>query len=436
MNTGFLYILRISFLLFFSGGVKQNQKLNEEELFYPLLVNKFYQQTQNNLFWFAASSAGKELRQALINVIDSSTSYNLIAQPYHNKVLKENIEKIPSDTISLMKTDRIFTDAAIACIKDIYGGYKITPWVTYDQVSSKFTNSDNDYLVSCLSNVQSSVDLINLVNLLQPQDKGYNILKQGMKLEKEKTDKEKIQKLTISLNYFRWIHHFPLPKCIVVNIASAYLRYYENDSVKLLMKVVVGKPSTPTPRFAAYCDQVILYPYWNVPRNITLNELLPQFKRNPSSIDAMNMQVIDANGKIINHYKLNWSSFSSKYFPYSLRQSTGCDNALGVIKFNLTSPYGVFLHDTNNKTAFFSGYRYYSHGCIRIEQPMELANYLLQNRIDTTFLQACYREQKPVPLIPDAAVPVFVVYMPAEVYLSGRIMYYKDVYSLLKNNSR
>ena len=431
-STGFFYVLGISFILFFFWGENQNPKLNEEELFYPLLVNKFYQQNQNKLFWFTASSVSKELRQALITVLDSSISYTLIAQPYHYKELKENIEKIPSDTIPLMKIDRIFTDAAIAGIKDIYGGYKITPWVSYDQVSSKFVNYDNDYLVSCLRDVQSPVELINLAKLLQPQEKEYKILKQGLKLEKEKADKEKIQKLTISLNYFRWIHHFRLPQCIVVNIASAYLRYYENDSVKLLMKVVLGKPSTPTPRFAAYCDQVILYPYWNVPRNITLNELLPKFKRNPSAIDAMNMQVIDANGKIIDHYKLNWSSFSSKYFPYSVRQSTGCDNALGVIKFNLTSPYSVFLHDTNNKTAFFSGLRYYSHGCIRIEQPIELANYLLQNKLDTAFLQACYRDQKPVPLALDTAVPVFVTYMPTEVYPSGKIMYYKDVYGLLK----
>jgi murein L,D-transpeptidase YcbB/YkuD len=331
-----------------------------------------------------------------------------------------------------MKADRIFTDAAIASIKDIYCGYKTSPWVTYDEISPKFSNYDNQYLLSCLSDIQSPIELTNLLNLLQPPEKEYKILRQGMKLEKEKADIDKIQKLTLSLNYFRWIHHFRFSKCIVVNIASAYLRYYENDSVKLFMKVVLGKPSTPTPRFAAYCDQVILYPYWNVPRSITINELLPRFKRNPAGIDAMNMQVINANGKIVNHYKLNWSSFNSKYFPYRLRQSTGCDNSLGVIKFNLTSPYGVYLHDTNNKIAFFSGFRYYSHGCIRIEQPIELANYLLQNRLDTAFLQACYRDQKPVPLNPDAAVPVFVTYMPTEVYPSGKIMYYKDVYSLLK----
>lgn len=433
-KSGFFYPFFTGFLLFFFGEVKQYQiqESNERELFYPLLVNKFYQQNQNRLFWFAASCESKELRQALINIIDSSVSYNLIAQLYHYKVLKENTKKIPSDSISLIKTDRIFTDAALACIKDIYGGYKITPWVTYDEISPVFTIKDDDYLLNCLSQIHSSIELIKFINLLQPQEREYNLLKQELKYQKQQNDKDKIQKLNISLNYFRWIHHFKFNKNIVVNIASAYLRYYEYDSVKLLMKVVVGKPSTPTPRFAAYCYQAIMYPYWNVPRSITLNELLPKFKKNPSTIDAMNMQVIDANGKIVNHYKLHWSLFNKQYFPYSLRQSTGCDNALGVIKFNIASPYGVYLHDTNNNTAFLSGYRYFSHGCIRIEQPIELGNHLLNNRLDTAFLQACYKDQKPIPLTLDTAVPVFVVYMPAEVYPSGKIIYYKDIYNLIK----
>ena len=235
-----------------------------------------------------------------------------------------------------------------------------------------------------------------------------------------------------SLNYFRWIHHFRFDKSIVINIASATLRYYEDDSVKLKMKVVVGKPATKSPRFAAYCNQLILYPYWNVPSSIALNELLPKFKRNPSVIDAMNMQVIDGNGKVVDHYKMNWHRYNKNYFPYRFRQSTGCDNSLGVIKFNITSPFSVYMHDTNNKTAFLSGYRFYSHGCIRLEQPIELGNLLLNNRLDTTFLQSCYKEQLPVPIDLLKPIPVFVIYSMAETDSIDRVKYYKDVYGLLK----
>jgi murein L,D-transpeptidase YcbB/YkuD len=146
----------------------------------------------------------------------------------------------------------------------------------------------------------------------------------------------------------------------------------------------------------------------------------------------MNMQVIDRNGTVLDHHKMNWKNYSSKNFPYRFRQSTGCDNSLGVIKFNITDPYSVYLHDTNNKIAFFSGYRYYSHGCIRVEQPIELANVLLTGRADTSFLNACYKQQVPVPVDLLKPVPVFVIYSTAATDASGKIKYYKDIYGLLK----
>ncbi|MGH2566409.1 MAG: L,D-transpeptidase family protein, partial [Ginsengibacter sp.] len=225
---------------------------------------------------------------------------------------------------------------------------------------------------------------------------------------------------------------FKFEKWIVVNIASATLRYYESDSIKLRMKVVVGKPSTRTPRFAAHCNQVVFYPYWNVPASIALNELLPEFKRNPGDVDALNMQVLDLKGNIIDYHKLNWKNYSKAYFPFRIRQSTGCDNSLGVVKFNLTSPFSVYLHDTNNKTAFLSGLRYYSHGCIRIEEPIELANYLLPGKVDSKFLEACLKDQKPVMLDLPEPVPVFVIYQTVEVNLKNQMKYYKDIYRLLR----
>jgi murein L,D-transpeptidase YcbB/YkuD len=210
------------------------------------------------------------------------------------------------------------------------------------------------------------------------------------------------------------------------------LRYYEEDSMVLFMKTVLGKTATPTPRFAAYFNEVILYPYWYPPASIIFNELLPKIKKNPSIIDSWNMQVVDKNGKVLNYHTLNWSSFHAGNFPYILRQSTGCDNSLGIIKFNINSPYGVYLHDTNNKTAFLSGLRFYSHGCIRIEEPIKLGNHILHEKLDTAFLQSCFKEQKPIPVLLDNPVPVFVVYMMAEADPAGKIRYYRDIYNLLK----
>lgn len=405
-----------------------------EKLIYPLLTAKFYQQNNQQLFWFTADTGSAALRQSLKTVIDSCINIGLDKDKYHyNEIVATSAGKFAlEDSAAAMNNDKIFTDAAIALCKDIYQGKNISSWINYDEVSLKYADADNEYLLKSIAAAYSDIVLVQFIISLEPVEKEYTLLKQELKIQLQKKAALPIKQLTTSLNYFRWIHHFKFDQCIVVNIASATLRYYENDSIKLQMKVVVGKPSTKTPRFAAHCNQVILYPYWNVPTSIALNELLPKIKRRPGAIDDMNMQLVDGNGKVINHYIVNWKSISRNYFPYRLRQSTGCDNSLGVIKFNVTDPYSVYLHDTNNKTAFLSGYRYYSHGCIRVEEPVELGNLLLNNRLDTNFLKACYKEQKPMPVDLITPIPVIVIYSLAETDKADKIRYYKDVYSLLK----
>ncbi len=410
----------------------QQDTANDEKLLYPELVSKFYRMKGDSLFWFYPGNEKRLLRQQLLSIIDSAWYLGLIAKTYHSVELQLLPGSNATDSVTIHKADRLYTDAAMAVIKDIYEGYKMPPWVGYDQLSANCADTDNEYLLNCLLNVQTADQLMLSVKLLEPVHKNYVALKQEFKKQKEKKSTDTVAGLQKSMNYYRWIHHFQFDQFIVINLPSARLQYYEKDSLLLDMKIVVGKPSTPTPGFATVCDQAILYPYWYVPRSITFGEYLPKIKNNPSWLDAHNMQVIDGTGKVVNHHKLAWASFHSGYFPYIIRQSTGCDNALGVIKFNIVTPYGVYLHDTNNKTAFLSAYRYYSHGCIRIEDPMALGNRLLANKLDTNFLQSCFKEQKPVNLLLEKPVPVFTVYMTAVGDTSGKVRYYKDVYKLMK----
>jgi L,D-transpeptidase YcbB len=412
--------------------IESNDTIADENLLYPSLVNQFYQLNRNNLFWISEQKDKEDLRQQLFTSIDTAWYFGFIDKKYHLEELKMYAAAIPSDSLGLLKADRLYTDAAIALCKDIYQGFKMSPWVGHDQLSDKYADADNEYLLKCLLAIKTSDHLKRTIDILEPAHKEYLVLKQELQKQKDKKASDSIVFLQVSMNYYRWIHHFRFEKFIVVNLAAARLQYYEKDSLVLDMKTVVGKPSTPTPRFATVCDQVILYPYWYVPRSITFNEYLPRIKNNPSWLDGNNMQVIDGTGKIINHHTLNWASFHTGYFPYIIRQSTGCDNALGVLKFNIITPYGVYLHDTNNKTAFLSASRYYSHGCMRLEEPLELGNYLLNGKLDTTYLQSCFKEQKPIPVFLEKPVPVFAVYMPAVADSKGRVRYYKDVYKLIK----
>ncbi len=408
----------------------QKNKPQQENLLYPSLVNRFYEINGGKLFWFA--SQNEALREMLLSVIDSASQAGLIVKKYHYVELKLYAATITFDSVAIAKADRLYTDAAIAMFKDIFQGYKDSPWVEYDQLSDKYKDADNEYLLHRLLEIRTASQLQQSADSLEPLHKDYTVMRNELKKQKEKNNTDTVRLLSLSMNYYRWIHHFRFDRFIIINLAAARLQYYEKDSLIFDMKAVVGKPATPTPRFATICDQIILYPYWYVPRSITFNEYLPKIKNNPAWLDAHNMQVIEGSGKILDHHKLNWSSFHAGYFPYIIRQSTGCDNALGVIKFNIITPFGVYLHDTNNKTAFLSASRYYSHGCMRLEEPIDLGNRLLNGKLDTTFLKSCFMEQKPVPVLLEKPVPVFVVYMPATADGNSRVRYYKDVYKLIK----
>jgi murein L,D-transpeptidase YcbB/YkuD len=242
----------------------------------------------------------------------------------------------------------------------------------------------------------------------------------------------RMDRLVISVNYYRWIRALVQSRpVILVNIPAAYLKVYKGNSVLLEMRMVVGKPSTPTPTLTSTVTEVILYPYWVVPHSIIANEMLPTLRSNPGYIDAGNYQVLDRRGKIVDHRKINWSAVSASNFPYIIRQSTGCDNALGLLKLNFYNPFTVYLHDTPSKSLFMTKRRYYSHGCMRMEKPMELGHMVLGNNqvaIDTLEDKGCLRNQSPVYVPAEHKMPVIVWYNPVDIDPRGQVVFYEDVY--------
>lgn len=245
----------------------------------------------------------------------------------------------------------------------------------------------------------------------------------------------RLKQLVISVNYYRWLHCLAEQQpVIVVNIPATILKVYHENKVILEMRVIVGKKSTSTPTLASKVEQVVLYPYWHVPYSIATKEILPAVKRNPGYINTYNYQVLNMNGKIMDPYSINWHALSAGYFPYLIRQSTGCDNALGLIKLDFYSPFGVYLHDTPGKGLFMLNKRFFSHGCMRMEKPMELGHLVLKDHaaaIDTLEQKGCLRNQSPIFVPADEKMPVIVWYNPAGIDASGRILYFEDVYGKL-----
>jgi L,D-transpeptidase YcbB len=393
------------------------------------LVSRFYDANNQKLFWLAEDGSETKKLGYYLDYVRNSFYLGLDSNKYlvGNDSAKEG--ELNDD---LIKRDYHITDKAISLCLDIIKGPRIPSLINSDEISALYQSENEHKLLSGLNLSKTTQELTGFIESLQPKDSSYFILLDELRKNTLPFDSAKVNQLISAIQLLRWINYFHLKRFVIVNIPSASLAYIENDSVKIAMKVVVGKPSTRTPRFSAFCNEVILYPYWNVPTKIAVNEFLPIFKKNYTLVGAMNMQIVDGFGNIVDPAGLNWKSFSKSYFPYRIRQSTGCDNALGVMKFNLTSPFDVYLHDTNIKSAFESPRRFYSHGCIRVEKPLELARYFLHDRLDTTLLLSCLRNQQPTVLKLEEKVPVFVIYTCIYFGAGDKLLYYKDVYDLLK----
>jgi L,D-transpeptidase YcbB len=290
---------------------------------------------------------------------------------------------------------------------------------------SVLKTDDKKIIIEKVRKAQGLFDLLNDGTLRSTTIEAFNV-----------PLKQRIEELKIGLNYLRWTEQIrQTSSVLLLNIPSAYLMIYDKGRVVLDSKVIVGKPSTPTPTLTSTVTQVILYPFWNVPYKIATAELLPSVKRDIGFLEAGNYQVLNNNGRVLDPYKINWKNLSVSYFPYHIRQSTGCDNALGLVKFEFYNPFTVYLHDTPNKGLFSFNKRYFSHGCMRVEKPVELAHLLLgRNRIaiDTLTAKGCLYQQAPKPVAVEIELAVMIIYSTVWYNREGEVKFFDDVYGKLK----
>ena len=158
-------------------------------------------------------------------------------------------------------------------------------------------------------------------------------------------------------------------------MAGFELEVIEGERTVLEMRVVVGKNYKKTPMFSDAIKYVEFNPYWNVPTSIVEDTLKSRFAKNSTQAAAEGFEVLQGDGALPVS-AINWNQFASKSVPFSVRQRPGKDNALGQMKFMFPNKYNVYLHDTNSKALFDKTVRTFSSGCVRLQKPHQLANYL------------------------------------------------------------
>ena len=244
----------------------------------------------------------------------------------------------------------------------------------------------------------------------------------------------RVSQIEFNLERWRWLPKKLGRSHVVVNIADFALHAIENEEPVLKMRAIVGKPFQQTPVFSSKIVYIVLNPYWEVPHSIATKEILPKLRQDPDYLQREHMRVLQTvNGKrqVVNPATIDWYAVSKDQFPYQLRQDPGPANALGSIKFYLPNRYHVYLHDTPNKSLFSQTVRCFSHGCVRLEKPFDLAAHLLKDQPDWTQQRIIetLRRDKDHRITLTTPVPIYVVYWTAWVDAHGTIHFRNDVYS-------
>lgn len=239
---------------------------------------------------------------------------------------------------------------------------------------------------------------------------------------------DRIATMELNLERRRWMQDDLGDLYVFVNLADQYLKVVEGDRTIHTAATVVGKPYSRTPVFTEMMKYVVINPDWTIPSSIARNEYLPKLKKSPGSLAADNIRVYAGEARI-DPYTINWTNVSPSSFRYKLRQDPGPGNALGVIKFMFPNPYNVYIHDTPSKGLFARSSRVFSHGCMRVENPIDLGAVILGSQGWTADrIRAVVASGKKTVVSLDKPIPVHVTYLTAWVNKDGSVHFRNDVY--------
>lgn len=389
------------------------------------LVSAFYQSVDHELVWNQPKHKG----DTLVMFIRKIRYYGLLPQDYHLQEITSAIDRL--------RRDILLTDAFFEIVRHLRSG-KLNP-------NPKRADSLD---IALLLDAVITGRIREAMLSQEPDFAGYRTLKKGLQalldraapeehnrlLQGETYDSMPLDKnlriVEINLERWRWESASFGNKFIYVNIPSLLIQVILNDSPVIESRAIVGKPLKPTPILSSSVQCFVTYPYWHVPRKISVEEFLPTIQKDTSFISRNNFEVLDRKGNVLDARSVEWKRFHKNNFPVVLRQREGPDNSLGIIKFYFDNPFAVYLHDTNAPYLFRNKNRALSHGCIRMEKAVALAHYLVTNEIGKTsrrvekYLRERLRHTVNLPV----SVPIHIRYFTAE-FRDGQINYFEDIYN-------
>jgi len=247
----------------------------------------------------------------------------------------------------------------------------------------------------------------------------------------------KFKRIAVNMDRYKLLPDTLPHQYIWVNLPGFYMQLWNDDTVALESKVVVGKPLTRTPLLTSKITDMVTYPQWTIPESIIAKEVLPGLKKDTNYLRKKGYSLINDKGDEVFTSSVKWARYT-KGIPYKVVQGSGDDNALGILKFNFNNKYSVYMHDTNQRYFFARTARALSHGCVRVQQWDKLAHFLIANdsvnasatanTFKTDSLKAFLKRKEKHVIPVRTKIPVFIRYVGCT-GINGRVKFYDDIYN-------
>ena len=297
-----------------------------------------------------------------------------------------------------------------------------------DVHSNWLTDSKKEDLSARLADAIATNSVRASLEDLAPSHPQYKGLQAALALEQENPT-GRADVIRMNLERWRWAPRSLGDRYILVNVPAYILQVMEHDRPVLSMRVIVGDPEHQTPLFSDEMTYIVFSPYWNIPPNILREETLPRLARDPDFLRRNNIEIVGTSGEAedVDPESIDWSDESATR-GLRFRQRPGADNALGLVKFIFPNHFSIYLHDTPSDRLFFKEKRPLSHGCIRIEDPIAMAKYVMRDQPEWTETRIRTamdaRSEQTVRL--KSPIPVHIGYWTAWVEPDGKTVAYTD----------
>lgn len=397
------------------------------------LLLQFY---TRRLYWPAWSNDTGLLPQidSLLKALYEAGTEGLQARDYHLTrletllaELQQQSQAAPMSAAALADLDLLLTDALLTYGSHLlYGRYgRATPRIANVMFDTSQEKTD---VVDVLQQGLEANRLADALHSLLPLHPEYARLRQALARYRQTPGTEtQVRRIALNMERWRWLPQDLGQRYVLVDVPAYTLDVVERDQSVMTMRVVVGKPSWPTPVLSATMSYIVLSPDWRVPPNIAARELVPILRANPGYLAQNNMRL--SNGAHdVDPRSVDWGQVSTKNFPYRLRQEPGPKNPLGKVKFMFPNRFQVYLHDTPSRALFAKPERAFSHGCIRVEKPMDLAVYALRGVLSRERIAAGLGRRTSRTVTLAEPLPTYLVYRTVLVKDDGTIQFRPDIY--------